>query len=512
MKKMKKVKFKIFPILFAIVLVSTFISSCDDDDDNGGGQTTELTITTIDPTTARIGETIAINGTGFSTDRTLNTVSFSTSATAPVSAVVASATASQLTVEVPEGAGNGPITVTVGNESAVSPQQFTLNTSLGAPELSGIDPTNGYMGTEVTITGSNFGEDATLVHVYFNAVEAEITSLRTVSEMTQRYDEIKATVPEGLEVGDAVVKVVRDDMESTNTLTYTVNKTPTSVKTVYWASDGIYKGIINESGADISQLYANAGDDSKGIEVDTEAGYIYWGTTSGKIQKAPVNGDSPVETLYEDLGYILDIAIDATSQKIFIISSDNVSYTNEYIQSADLNGSGTVENLYSQPQSDRAGYYSVKLVVADNKLYWTESGKYGKKVMEGSINGSSEAVATILFDENDGLNAPVGIAVDAANNKIYIVDKGASSGTPASTVYSGSLDGQGSLSILVAPGDNVSTPSDAEIDLDNGYLFWMNNSGYEDTGEIMRAKLDGTEVETLFGGIDFGSFFDLDIH
>jgi len=498
---MKKKTFHLLLLIFSLVITGMFISSCDDDDDDNGGGETTLTITSIDPATARVGETIAMNGTGFSTDRTKNSVKF----TGSVSAAVTTATSTQLTVEVPEGAGDGPITVTVGEKTATSSQSFTLDTSLGAPELTSIDPTNGFAGTKVTITGTNFGEEVSVVKVYFNDVEVpEITSITNTTIVT--------TVPSGLEVGDATVKVVRDEVESSS-LTFTVNQTPTSVKTVYWTSpDGVYKGIINDSGADISQLYDNSAGNPTGIEVDTDEGYIYWGNTSGQILKAPVSGEGPVETLYEEVGYVVDIAIDKTLQKIFIICTDFDNYTYEWVKSVNLDGSSnTPETLYAQDLNvEETGYFTVKLVVSNSKIYWTET--LAKRVMVGSVNGSSEAEAVVLFDAGHGLNGPVGLAIDQENNKIYVVDNGIYSGTAESTIYSGNLNGDGSLSAFVEPGDNVNEPQDAEIDLDNGYLFWLNNTGGYTDGQVMRAKLDDGSVETLFGGIDHPGFFDLDIH
>ncbi len=497
---MKKQVFNIFFLIFSLVLTSALmtVTSCkDDDDDNGGGETT-LTITSIDPVTARAGETVTITGTGFSTDRTLNSVKF----TGPVSAVVSAATATQLTVEVPEGAGDGTITVTVGEKTATSSQSFTLDTSLGDPELTSIDPTNGYAGTAVTITGTNFGEDASTVKVYFNTVEvSEITSITNTTIVT--------TVPTGLETGDATVKVVRNEVESTNTLTFTVNKTPTSVKTVYWtSSDGVYEGVINESGTAVSKLYDDPGT-AQGIEVDSDGGYIYWGNAVGQILRAPVSGEGAVQTLYEGLGLVADIAIDTTHQKIFILSFDE-NFTHEYIYSANLSGSSTeFKELYST--SYGPVNYNVKLYVSENKLYWTSA--LSMQVMVGSINGSSEAEATALFDSSDGLVGPVGLAIDETNSKIYIVDSGALTGTASSNIYSGNLDGSGSLATFVASGDNVDSPSDAEIDLDNGYLFWLNKTTSETEGQVMRAKLDDGSVETLFGGIsNYPIYFDLDIH
>ncbi len=500
---MKKQIFYSLFCIFSLVMTGAFITSCNDDDDDGGGKT-ELSITSIDPATARVGDTIVINGSGFSTDRTLNGVQFAKQgSTLKVDAEVTAATITRLNVEVPELADSGTLTVTVGEKTATSSQNFTIDTSLGEPKLTSIDPTNGYAGSTVTIIGENFGSDASVVKVYFN--DSEATEITTVTNTS-----IQTTVPLGLEVGETTVKVVRESVESTNTLTYTVNKTPTKVKTVYWTSQsyGIYRGVITSTGADIVPLYNDA--DPYGIEVDTDAGYIYWasyGSGNGKILKAPVNGEGDIETLYEGIGLVVDIAIDQSLQKIFIMAA-NDNPEQGYIYSANLDGSSTEMQILYTPSYESYNY-AVKLLVSQNKIYWTNA--MSKQVMEGSVNGSSEAAATVLFDESDGLKGPHGLAIDETNNKIYVVDNGQITGTGTSNIYSGNLNGEGTLSVLVESGDNVYSPADAEIDLDNGYFFWLNNAMGMGDCEVMRAKLDGSEVEQLFGGINNGMFFDLDI-
>ena len=77
-------------------------------------------ITSISPTTAPAGTTIAISGTNFNTTPASNSVTFGT-----VVASVVTATPTQLVVTVPAGAGN-PITVTANGQTAAYSGQFTI--------------------------------------------------------------------------------------------------------------------------------------------------------------------------------------------------------------------------------------------------------------------------------------------------------------------------------------------------------------------------------------------------
>ncbi|MEZ0486902.1 IPT/TIG domain-containing protein [Fibrella aquatica] len=79
------------------------------------------TVTSIDPASAPVGTTIAINGTNFNTTPGSNTVVIG-----GVVATVVSATDTRLVVTVPEGAQSGAIAVTVGGNTVQSPTSFTV--------------------------------------------------------------------------------------------------------------------------------------------------------------------------------------------------------------------------------------------------------------------------------------------------------------------------------------------------------------------------------------------------
>ena len=95
-----------------------------------------LSISSISPTSGKVGDSITITGTSFDTTPSNNTVYFGAT-----KATVTSASATSLTATVPTGASFGPITVQVGTKLAISNQRF--------------EPT--YSGVEQVITSSVLG-------------------------------------------------------------------------------------------------------------------------------------------------------------------------------------------------------------------------------------------------------------------------------------------------------------------------------------------------------------------
>ena len=84
-------------------------------------QPAKPTITSIDPATAPVGSTIAVNGTNFSTDPASTTITIG-----GVPATIVSVTGTQIIVTVPAGVSNGPISVTTGGQTVQSPTPFTV--------------------------------------------------------------------------------------------------------------------------------------------------------------------------------------------------------------------------------------------------------------------------------------------------------------------------------------------------------------------------------------------------
>ncbi|MBL3658932.1 IPT/TIG domain-containing protein [Fulvivirga sediminis] len=492
-------------VLCLLMLLGAGITGCKDDDE--GTPIVELTITGIAPTSARIGEEVVISGTGFNNDFTQNQVKFTGSA-GFINAVVKSATNNTLTVDVPEGAGNGPIQVITGGETVTSTMSFTLDTSLGSPILSSLNPTNGFAGIEVTISGASFGEDVNSVKVMFGSTEAEIVSMTGTS--------IVAKVPLGIATGEVKVTVTRDGVGSESPLNFTVNATPVAVKTVYWCSSGtdagIYKGEVTSGAANITALYLVKNYEqvsgAASVSVDPAGGYIYWVSNAGGLFRADINGGGDIEEVMSssELPFPYDLALDLNTRSVYASASTN-DFSKDFIYKKQMDGSGEGEVVYSFNDGATYGPDAVKLFINDSKLYWTDGLKMA--VVQGSLDGKD--TPKVLYDQANGLQAPKGIAFDPDNNAMYIADYG-SGATPSSNIYRGTLNGEGELSVIVAQGDNVNRAIDLEIDLENGYIFWMNTSlNNEGSAEVMRSNLDGSKVEKLFDGFVNPGFFDIEI-
>ncbi len=180
---------------FNIILVTCIaLGSCVDDDADKISVTIleAPTITAINPTSGEVGTPVTITGTNFSAQSSDNTVSFNGTA-APVTA----STPTSITTAVPDGATTGAIVVKVIRRTISGPS-FTVEEP-PAPTITSIDPGSGEVGTEVTITGTNFSTTASENTVSFNGIVATIISVTTTS--------ITTTVPDGATSGPVSVDV-----------------------------------------------------------------------------------------------------------------------------------------------------------------------------------------------------------------------------------------------------------------------------------------------------------------
>jgi RHS repeat-associated protein len=136
-----------------------------------------LSITELAPSEAAVGETVTIDGTGFSTTTSNDTVKFN-----GTTATVSAATAWALTVKVPTGATTGTVTVQTTTEGPVtSAQTFTVAAS-PAPHVTSLSASVAAAGSSVTISGSNFESAHTLNNsVAVNGVRAAVTSATSTS-------------------------------------------------------------------------------------------------------------------------------------------------------------------------------------------------------------------------------------------------------------------------------------------------------------------------------------------
>jgi hypothetical protein len=144
-----------------------YFSSCGDSDEE------TVTISSITPEKGFVGTTVTINGSNFSSVLSENDVKFNNT-----SAVVTSASATQLVTTVPAGASTGRIKVTVAGSAATSPQIFTV---LSTPTLTTFSPLYALPGALITISGTNFNTVPADNTVTINNVPATVTTATPLS-------------------------------------------------------------------------------------------------------------------------------------------------------------------------------------------------------------------------------------------------------------------------------------------------------------------------------------------
>ena len=157
------------------------------------------TISNFSPTAGPLGTSVTISGTNFTgaTAVTFNGVSAAFTVNSP--------TAIQATV--PAGATTGPVSVTTPGGTATSTSSFAVR---NPPSITNFSPTAGPLGSNVTISGTNFGGATS---VTFGGVSAAFG----VNSSTT----IQATVPAGATTGPVTVTTPGGTATSTNNFTVT---------------------------------------------------------------------------------------------------------------------------------------------------------------------------------------------------------------------------------------------------------------------------------------------------
>lgn len=499
---MKKLITCLTPILAVLVFMYALVSCTEEQT----VATAPLTITSVEPLTARAGDTIRIIGTGFSAARWKNELSFYQT-TGFVG--VAAATEKELKVIVPRDVVTGPIELRVGDAKVLSEQSFTLDLSMGAPKITSIAPKNAGGGATVTLNGINFTDGDAVAEVFFGTLQAEVLE----SSETR----LKVKVPYGLREGNVSVKAVRASLTS-YAFSFIIDPPPAGVKTTYW-SDGaiIYKGNITPTGMAIELLYDLTNDvrQAKGVTLNPADGMLYFigGTQStprAVVMRAPADGSGPVEKLYSRaqlFSFIInyDIALDPANSTLFVSvagSNEAGNSVDRIIKASYADLTAPIEIFYENTSGFGGDVAGLKIV--GSVLYWTES--VAGRIMKKNVDGSPEVV---LFDKGDNLVVPINVAIDEAKQKLFIYDPGEWNIAPAK-IYTGNLDGSGSLTVIVEAGEFLNSGYDVEVDPDNEFVYWFTSAG--SFNNINRSRYDGTGVQTIFTGIpNAGNAFLFDI-
>ena len=146
----------------------------------------QLSVLGISPRRAAPGGRVVVQGTGFAGDRDDNQVWLG-----GARARVMAAGPVELTVEVPDDAATGPVTVSTGGAEAVSEARFEAVRD-EAPVVSGFSPAIAHPGESVRIVGDRFTGDVLLDQVMVGSTYAAVESAST-TELVARISPVAST-------------------------------------------------------------------------------------------------------------------------------------------------------------------------------------------------------------------------------------------------------------------------------------------------------------------------------
>ena len=312
----------------------------------------------ISPASGPVNTSVTISGSNFGTDASKVKVSFN-----GLAATVQTAANTQITALVPANASTGKVTVEINGQAVDGP---VFSVTVTGPVITGINPTSGSQNIAVTITGNNFGTDASKVTVSFNGLAATVQSVTNT--------QIIALVP--VKANTGIVKV-------------TVNAQ---------SVDGpVFNYVLS-------------------VNVTTIAGNEFGGFADGVGSAAKFN--NPVGIAVDGQGsiYVTDVA----NQRIRkIIAGGIVSTFAGSAQQGINDGTGSSAQFYD-PQgiaSDAQG----NLVVVDSRSFLI------RKITPGAV--VSTLAGNIIYGFTDGtgkaaqFHTPTGAALDGQDN-VYIADWG----------------------------------------------------------------------------------------
>ncbi len=154
----------------ALFLSATLLISCKKDAEPAPAPTIASFSPTsgIAPGGGAPGTLVTIVGSNFSTTASDNQIKFNGTAS-----ITASATTTQLTATVPQGATSGKITVSLNGLSANSSTDFVVNQS---PTITSFAPLYAVPSATITVTGTNFNTKPTSNTVTISGVAATVTA------------------------------------------------------------------------------------------------------------------------------------------------------------------------------------------------------------------------------------------------------------------------------------------------------------------------------------------------
>ena len=352
-------------------------------------------ISGLEPTSGEVGTSVTITGANFGAG---GSVTF-----AGTGANTTSWSGTSITATVPEGATSGAVVVTVGGVAS-NGVGFTVRAP--GPEISGLDPTSGEVGTSVTITGANFGAGGS---VTFAGTGANTTSWSGTS--------ITATVPEGATSGAVVVTV---NGVASNGVGFTVRSPGPEISGLDPTSGEVGTSVTitgGNFGSGGSVTFAGTGANTTGWSGTSITATVPEGATSGAVV-VTVEGVAS-----NGVGFTVGEAGDRPLRLLCASSVSEPSGVARYIfayvgrgnePDEDMtvglaySGTATHEVDYTAPEAltipagRSSGTMSPRLAVVDDRVFEGEE----RIELTATAEGYETATCTIALEDDETVTAP----------------------------------------------------------------------------------------------------------
>jgi len=261
---------------------------------------------------------------------------------------------------------------------------------------------------------------------------------------------------------------------------------------------------VNPDGSDRRVILEGLNRMPDGIDVDVEAGHIYWtnmgknpSANDGSLERANLDGSNRKTIVPQGATFTpKQLRLDKQGGKIYWSDREGMR-----VMRANFDGS-EIETLVDTSRGDaRPGRDATKWCVGiavdhdGGKVYWTQKG--GDNAGDGRIfranleipKGQSPANRTdieVLFEE---LPEPIDLDLDLDNRLLYWTDRG--NPPKGNTVSRASIDKVGKdQEVLV---NDLMEGIGLALDLKNGRMFFGDLGG-----SVYSAKLDGSDKKALF--------------
>lgn len=473
-------------LFLALSFLALGFFSCMDTPEGPVGPGDEFEITGIQPDEGPPGVTVTISGMGFDPNPTENSVTIGGS-----EAEVTESSVSEIQAIVPEEAETGPVEVTVDGETTTGPV-FTVTEE--SPAIERIEPDSGPPGTQVTITGVNFGDEPGAIEIFFADTPADLIEASETELITE--------VPEDAESGP--VEVIIDGTSATGP-TFTVTSDAPEIDAIDPESGPV--------GTEVTITGNNFGDDPNEIEVRFAGTLATLINTSDSvlIAEVPENAESgPVEvTVGEE---------SVTGPEFIVESESDDSYKVEGTVTDHATGQG-VEGVEINLSS------SSEPILTDNNGAWSAEGLEGPVVVNADAAGWDFPVHTRLvlaastdvnFEAHTSYDPPTGTRI------AYQFREDCSQGTACDIPYhiwtmaSNGLDkeqltdDQGSDHNPTWSPDATQIAFDSDRESSNGERqIWIMNS---DGSELTDTGVEGSQPEWSPDGSQIAYVYDSNIY